>query len=223
MTRVGEQSRHRVRCRCFVITADFAMSIHQNHPGAMHGNSGFIAAIGHRKFEIIMRKFVNRGLGSCEKIPAFWVGAQLLRVPAQNLRLVFFRVDTKRDQMHVGLFQWLLQFTHPCADHRTRPWTSRVNEVSDPNLPSQSRGVEWLSLLVYELEMWHRAVGGNAALTERVHLDLSQPKQKAKRHQRNEDQGDLPGDRPSRRCAIYCCRSCVHAFVRTKAASNSGR
>ena len=61
--------------------------------------------------------------------------------------------------MHIGFFQWLLQFAHPHADHRTGSGTGCINKIGDPNFARQLRRVERLPLLVYELEMGNRAVG----------------------------------------------------------------
>jgi len=133
---VGEHLRYGVRFSGIVITADLTVPIYQDHPRAVHGNSPFIATIRNGKFETIVREFVNRALWSREEIPTRVICLQFLRVTAQNLRRIFLRIDTKRDQMHIRFFQWFLQFAHPAADHRTRSRARGVNEICDPDLAS---------------------------------------------------------------------------------------
>src|SRR4030095_7084807 len=94
MFRVCEQFRHRVGFRSVVIAADLAMSIYQYHPRAVHGNSLGIAAVGYRKLEAVMGKFVDRRFRSGKKIPAIWLGLQSICVATQNVRRIFLRIDT---------------------------------------------------------------------------------------------------------------------------------
>src|SRR5207249_8319581 len=72
MACIGEQFRYCVGFGRFVITTNFTTSIHQDQPGAVYRNSGYIAPIRNRKFEAIARKVVNRGFCSSKKIPALW-------------------------------------------------------------------------------------------------------------------------------------------------------
>ncbi len=52
---VGDQFGDRVGFSCVVITANHAMSIHQDHPRAVDRNSLLIAAVRDREFESIAR------------------------------------------------------------------------------------------------------------------------------------------------------------------------
>jgi hypothetical protein len=168
--------RDYLRMVCDVITADLTVPIHQHDPRAMHGNSLFVAAIRNGKFKTIVREFVNRALWSREEIPPRGIRLQFLRVPAQNLRRIFLRIDTKRHQMDVGLFQWFLQFAHPAADHWTRSWASGVNEIGNPDFASQLRRAKRLSILIYQLKSWDCSVGRNRSLPKGCHFDVTQPK-----------------------------------------------
>jgi hypothetical protein len=77
--------------------------------------------------------------------------------------------------MHVSLFQWLLQFTHPAADHWTRSWAGCVNEIGDPNFPGQLRRAKGLPILIDQLKRWHCTIRRNGPLPESVHFDVTQP------------------------------------------------
>src|ERR1043166_3474387 len=102
MVRVGEQFGHRLGLDGIVVSTDLAMSIYEHHPRAVHGNPLRIAAVGCREFEAVMRKLVDRGFWSSEKIPTARLCLQSLCIAAQNFRCVFLRIDAKRDQKYVG-------------------------------------------------------------------------------------------------------------------------
>src|SRR5437667_3704385 len=80
MVRIGKQFSDRLGLGRIVIAADLTMSIHQHHPRAVHRNSLGIAAVGDRKFEAVMGKFVNRRFRPGEKIPAARLSLQSLSV-----------------------------------------------------------------------------------------------------------------------------------------------
>ena len=64
MVGVSKQFRDRFRFHRVVIAADLTMSIHEHHSRAVHWKSLRIASVGHRKFETVMGKFVDRGFWS---------------------------------------------------------------------------------------------------------------------------------------------------------------
>src|SRR5207244_12783472 len=109
---------------------------HVHPPSDGRGNPLGMSSIGYCEFQAIMRKLVDYRFWSREKIPTARLCLQSLRVVAQNLRSVFVRIDTERNQMHVSFLQRLLQFAHSAADHRARPRTGCVNESGDPDLAS---------------------------------------------------------------------------------------
>ena len=94
--------------------------------------------------------------------------------------------------MHISFFERLLQFAHSAADHRARTWTGRVNEISDPDFARQLRGTKRLPLLIQQLKTGHGAIGRNIALTQRVDLQLTQPKQQSEGNERDQDQSQFP-------------------------------
>src|SRR5207237_8283294 len=79
--------------------------------------------------------------------------------------------------MHICLFERLLQFTHPGADHRTRAGAGRVNEICDPDFSAQLGGDEIFSILIQQYELGNRSVVSNVSLPVRIDLDLSLLKQ----------------------------------------------
>src|SRR5438045_5921660 len=99
MVRVGEQFGHRLGLDGIVVTADLAMSIYEHHPRAVHGNPLSIAAVGCRQFEAVMRKLVDCGFWSSEKIPTARLCLQYLCIAEQHFRLVLLRFDNQLDPM----------------------------------------------------------------------------------------------------------------------------
>ena len=71
---VSDQFCYHIHFGGVVVTTDLAMPIYQHHPRAVDRNPLSIAAVGYRKFEAVVRDFVNSSLGAGQKIPAAGLG-----------------------------------------------------------------------------------------------------------------------------------------------------
>jgi hypothetical protein len=105
------------------------------------------------------------------------------------------RIDTERDQLHIGVPEWLLQFAHPAANHRARTGTRAVNEIRDPDFPEQLWRTEERSLLIDELKRWDEPILGERMAGESRDLGLTEKKETGCSKQRDEDKRSFPRQR----------------------------
>ena len=105
------------------------------------------------------------------------------------------RIDTERDQLDVGIPEWLLQFAHPAANQRAGTGTGAVNEIRDPNFPEQLRRTEGRSILIGELKPWDEPIFRERVARETRDLGLAEEKENGCSQQRDENERGFPRQR----------------------------